>query len=99
MDVSATRVAAEALERLGASERVDSASAPSLVGQIGLALLARMQRNEHWRPLILDEREGERETRLAERDRVRAEALAQKRADKARRMAEKRGKAYARAKE
>jgi hypothetical protein len=69
---------------------VGPASAPSLVGQIGLALLSRMQRDERWRYLIFDEREGGREARLAERARVRAEELARKRADKARRMAEKR---------
>jgi hypothetical protein len=90
MEVSATEVVAATLERLGEGERVGPPSAPSLFGQIGLRLLARMQRDERWRQLIFDEREGERETRLAERDRVRAEELARKRADKARRMAAKR---------
>ena len=90
MEVSATEVVAATLERLGEGERVGPPSAPSLFGQIGLRLLARMQRDERWRHLIFDEREGERETRLAERDRVRAEELARKRTDKARRMAAKR---------
>ena len=42
-----------------------------------------VDRDEHWRSLILDEREGEREARLSERTRIRAEELARKRADKA----------------
>ena len=91
MDVSATHVVTDALEHLGESERVGPGDAPSRFGQIGLAFLTKMQRDHHWRPLILDEREGERETRLAERDRARAEHLSRKRADKARRMAAKRG--------
>ena len=90
MEVSATDVVAESLERLGEGQRVGPESAPSLFGRIGLSLLARMYRDEHWRSLILDEREGERETRLSERTRIRAEELARKRADKARRMAAKR---------
>jgi hypothetical protein len=90
VEVSATRVVAEALERLVESEPVGAESAPSLFGQLGLALLARMQRDERWRFLILDEREGAREARVVERARVSAEHLARKRADKARRMAAKR---------
>jgi hypothetical protein len=68
MDVSATHVVTDALEHLGEAERVGPARAPSRFGQMGLAFLTKMQRDHHWRPLILDEREGERETRLAERD-------------------------------
>jgi hypothetical protein len=90
LEVSATRVVAEALERLVDSEPVGAESAPSLFGQLGLALLARMQRDERWRFLILDAREGERESQLVERARAKAEHLARKRADKASRMAAKR---------
>jgi hypothetical protein len=46
MEVSATEVVAATLERLGDGERVGPESAPSFFGQIGLALLARMQRDE-----------------------------------------------------
>jgi hypothetical protein len=49
----------DALDNTSAkSERVGPGAAPSRFGQMGLAFLTKMQRDHHWRPLILDERGG-----------------------------------------
>lgn len=90
LDVPATGVVADALERLATVGQVVRPRPVSRVGQLGLRMLTRMEHSRRWRPLLLDAREAEQEDRIAEKARQRDEALARKaaqRAEKARRAA------------
>jgi len=90
MDLPATHIAADALERLPERPRVHPAAAPSLFGRFGLRQLHRIERDPRWRHLVLDEREIEREARELGKARIRAQELARKRAAKAQALAQKR---------
>ena len=89
IDISATSIVADALERLPETPRIASA-ASSALGRFGLRCVQRLERNPRWRHLILDEREIDREARISEKARGRAQELAQKRAAKAQALARKR---------
>jgi hypothetical protein len=93
VDVPATGIVADALERLPRAPRVSPAAAPSALARLGWLQIQRIERNPRWRRMILDEREIAREGRvmakaqLIARKRIEkraAKALAQKRAAKAR---------------
>lgn len=91
MEVPATGIVVEALERLTSTSPVGVA--PSVFGRTGLRLLRALEKTPRWRTLLLDEREAETAARQNEKARRRAEALARKqlqRAEKARRAARKR---------
>jgi hypothetical protein len=88
-DVPATRIVADALERLPAAPRI-GAPAPSAFGQIGWLQFQRLERNPRWRHLILDEREIGRETRVMAKAQLKTQELTRKRAAKAQALAKKR---------
>jgi hypothetical protein len=90
LDVPATHIAAEVMERLRERPRVRPATALSVFGRFGLRQLHRMERDPRWRHLILDEREIDREARESGKARIRAQELARKRAAKAQALAQKR---------
>jgi hypothetical protein len=90
LDVPATHIAADAMERLHEQPRVGPAAARSAFGRFGLRQLQRMERDRRWRHLILDEREIEREAREQDKLRIREMELARKRAAKAQALAKKR---------
>jgi hypothetical protein len=91
MDVSATGIVADALERLTHAPRAAS-TAPTF-GQFALRQLQRLE-HPRWRHLILDPREIDREARqlqlVQQRAQLRAEEDARKRAEKQRALASKR---------
>jgi hypothetical protein len=95
MDVPATGVVVEALERLqSVSVPVPG---PSVFARLCLRLVKRLEASPRWRTLVLDEREAATVARQNEKARRRAEALARKqaqRAEKAKRAARKRRAAY-----
>jgi hypothetical protein len=90
LDVRATHIAADAMERLHERPRVGPASARSALGRFGLRQLQRMERDPRWRHLILDEREIDREAREQDKLRIRGMELSRKRAAKAQALAKKR---------
>ena len=90
LDLPATHIAADALERLPERPRVHPAAAPSVFGRFGLRQLHRIERDPRWRHLVLDEREIEREARALGKARLRAQELARQRATKALALARKR---------
>jgi hypothetical protein len=90
MDVAATSVVADALERLPQEPRVGPGAAPSVLGQIGLRQMQRLERSLRWRHLVLHEREIDKDARILEKARLRAQELAEKRATKAAALAKKR---------
>jgi hypothetical protein len=90
MNVPATLVVADALERLPATRRSRAATSPSMLGKLGWAQFQRLERNPRWRHIILDEREIARESRVAAKAQLRAQELTQKRAAKALALAKKR---------
>jgi hypothetical protein len=85
LDVPATGIVADALERVGASTPVAARETGSLAGRFGLHLLHTVARHPRWRYALLNERETAETSQ-------REEALARKaaqRAEKARRFAER----------
>jgi hypothetical protein len=90
IDIPATSLVADALERLPETPRIGLSAASSAFGRLGLQQLQRIERNPRWRHLILDEREIDREARVLEKARSRAQQLADKRAAKADALARKR---------
>jgi hypothetical protein len=90
VDVPATTVVADALERLPHAPRVGPAAAPSVFGRFGLRQLRRIEQHPHWRYLILDAREHEREAREDAKARIKMEELTRKRAAKQTALARKR---------
>ena len=82
VDVPATSVVADALERLPQAPRIGPAAAPSALGRFGLRQMQRLQHHPRWRYLILDAREHEREGREQQKARIRMEELMRKRAAK-----------------
>jgi hypothetical protein len=90
MDVSATHIVADALERLPERPRIGPAAVSSLLGRLGLEQLHRIERYPRWRHLILDEREIVREARVLDKTRTKAQGLARKRTAKAQALAKKR---------
>jgi len=79
MDISATSIVADALERLPAAPRLATATAASIVGRLAWRQLQRLEHHPRWRYLILDERERDREGRQLLRTQERERALARKR--------------------
>jgi hypothetical protein len=73
IDVSATSIVVEALERLPDAVRMADATIPSAFGRLALRWLQQLEQHPRWRHLLLGEREIERETRQLQRDQVRAE--------------------------
>lgn len=91
IDIPATSIVAEALERLPeAPRRIAAATAPSAFGRLGWLQVQRMESDPRWRRLILDEREVAREARVMAKARIRSQELAQKRAAKAQALDRKR---------
>jgi hypothetical protein len=90
MDISATRIVADALEQLPDAPRVTEAVAASAFGRFVWRRLQQLERHPQWRHLILDQREIDREVRY-ERERKEKElALARKRDAKQLALAKKR---------
>jgi hypothetical protein len=79
IDISATSIVADALERLPAAPRLATARASSAFGRRVWRGLKRLEHHPHWRSLILDERERDREARQLQRAEERELALARKR--------------------
>jgi hypothetical protein len=67
MDVPATSVVADFLERLPDAPRATAAIAPSAFGRLALRRLQRLQHHPQWRHHLLDEREIDREARQLHR--------------------------------
>jgi len=82
MDISATGVVADALERLPAAPRCGLADTLPGLGRFGWLQMQRLERHPRWRRFILDAREYERETREQAKARIRTEELMRKRAAK-----------------
>jgi hypothetical protein len=89
MQVSATYLVTDALERLPAAPRA-TVPAPSTLGKLGWLQVQRLERNPRWRQLILDEREIARETRVMAKAQIRQQDLMRKRAAKHLALAKKR---------
>jgi hypothetical protein len=89
IEVSATHLVTDALERLPAAPRA-AAPTPSTLGKLGWLQVQRLERNPRWRQLILDEREIARETRVMAKARLREQDLMRKRAAKQLALAKKR---------
>jgi hypothetical protein len=90
IDVPATQIVSDALERLPHRPRPAQAAAAFALGRLGLRHLHRMQGDPRWRHLILDEREVQREARVLDKAKIRAQELTLKRAAKAQALARKR---------
>jgi hypothetical protein len=90
VDVPATNVVVDALERLPHTPRIGPAAAPSAFGRFGLRQMQRIEHHPRWRHLILDAREHERETREQAKARVKMAELSKKRAAKQTALARKR---------
>jgi hypothetical protein len=90
MNVPATHVVADTLERLPAAPRSRAAASPSTLGKLGWLQIQRLERNPRWRHLFLDEREIARESRVMAKAHIRTQELTQKRAAKALALAKKR---------
>jgi hypothetical protein len=71
LDVSATRVMADALESLAAAGAVEGAPSAALVGKLGFAALRAIARLPAGRRLLLDEREVKAKKRRAEDEQAR----------------------------
>jgi hypothetical protein len=89
LDVSATSIVVDGLERIAQAPRVNAPTA-SAFGRFGWTQLCRLERSARWRHLVLDEREIVREARVTAKADLRAQELAQKRTAKQRALAEKR---------
>lgn len=90
LDVPATALAVDALERLPSRRASSAARRPSALGRAGLSCVAALARSQRWRSLLLDEREAENHARQEGKERLKGQALERKkklRADKARRTA------------
>jgi hypothetical protein len=90
MDVPATHVVADALERLPATPRSRAATSPSAIGKFGWLQIQRLERNPRWRHMLMDEREIARDSRWAAKAEIKAQELTEKRAARALRFAKKR---------
>jgi hypothetical protein len=90
MDVPATSVVADALERLARAPRAALPAGAGAFGRLGWRQIQRLERSPRWRHLVLDEREIVRDGRVAAKALVRAQDLALKRAAKQRALSEKR---------
>jgi hypothetical protein len=90
MDISATSIVSDALERLPAAPRLATPTAPSAFGRLVLRGLQRLEHHPRWRYLILDERERDREARQLQHTQQREIALARKREAKQLALAKKR---------
>jgi hypothetical protein len=89
MDVSATTLVADALERLPKAPRMGVPAAPSALGRLGWLQIQRLERSPRWRHLLLNEREIAKESWMVTKAQLRALERAQKRAAKARIPTEK----------
>ncbi len=90
MEISATSIVADALERLPAAPRLATSTAPSAFGRLVWRGLQRLEHHPRWRHLILDERERDREARQLQQMQERELALARKREAKQLALAKKR---------
>jgi predicted pyridoxine 5'-phosphate oxidase superfamily flavin-nucleotide-binding protein len=68
LDVSATRVMADALESLATAEAVEGARSAPLVGKVGFVALRAIARLPAGRRLLLDEREVKAKKRRAQEE-------------------------------
>jgi hypothetical protein len=93
MEMRATGIAVEALERLTVDRPVPSAVKASVIGRIGLRIVRALAQHSRLRLLLLNEGEVETARRQDEKARLTEAALERKRqqrAEKARRVAERR---------
>ena len=90
LDVPATGIVADGLERIAQAPRASARAGASAFGRFGWTQLSRLERSARWRHLVLDEREIVREARVTAKADIRAQELAQKRAAKQRALVEKR---------
>jgi hypothetical protein len=90
LNVSATSVVADSLERLPNTPRIGSSAVPSAFGRLAWLQLQRLERDPRWRHLILDEREIVRESRVMTKARLKEQELSRKRAAKQMALARKR---------
>lgn len=95
MDVPATSVVADGLERVAQAPRTTMAAGATAFGRIGWRQLQRLERSPRWRHLVLDEREIVRDSRVAAKALVKTQELSQKRALKHRALVEKRAAKHA----
>jgi hypothetical protein len=90
IDVPATAIVADGLERLPRAPRMAAPASVPAFGRIGWLQIQRLERSPRWRHLVLDEREIVRDARVTAKAEIRAQDLSRKRAAKARALAEKR---------
>ena len=90
LDVPATRIVADGLERVAQAPRTPAPAGATAFGRIGWRQLQRLERSPRWRHLVLDEREIVRDARITAKALVKAEELSHKRAAKQQALAEKR---------
>ena len=79
MDISATHIVADALERLPDAPRVAAATDASAFGRFTWRRLQQLAHHPRWRHLILDEREIDRKARQEQHSQRRAQLLAEQR--------------------
>jgi hypothetical protein len=90
VDVPATTIVADGLERVARAPRTALPNGATAVGRFGWRQLERLEGSPRWRHLVLDERELVRDGRIAAKALIRAEELSRKRAAKQRALAQKR---------
>ena len=90
LDVPATSIVADGLERVARAPRTALPAGATAFGRLGWRQIQRLERSPRWHHLLLDEREIVRDARVAAKALVRAQELSQKRAAKQRALAEKR---------
>lgn len=90
MEIPATTLVADGLERIARTLRAAAPAGPTAFGRLGWQQLQRLERSARWRHLVLDERELVREERVSAKALVREEDLSRKRAAKQQALAEKR---------
>ena len=90
MDVPATRIVADGLERVAQAPRTARPAGATALGRLGWRRIQRLERSPRWRHLVLDEREIVREGRVTAKALLKAQDLSRKRAAKQRALTDKR---------
>ena len=90
MELSATRLVADGLERVAQAPRTPLPAGATAFGRFGWQRMQRLEHSPRWRHLVLDEREIEREARVTAKALVKEQDLSRKRAAKQRALAENR---------
>ena len=90
MDVPATGVVADALERVARAPRAAAVPSPSAFGKFAWLQVQRLERNPRWRHIVLDEREIARDARVMAKAQLRAQDLMRKREAKQLALSKKR---------